>query len=230
MDNKFRQTLTNLGIAPNNEELFKTAFVHRSFLNESKETIESNERLEFLGDSVLSFIVSGYLFQVRPQDPEGDLTNLRAYMVKTDSLALIARKLNLGEFLKLSKGEELSGGRNNPQLLADTYEAVIGAIFLDQGADVAGKFIKSTLLPEFEHEIAQGAPRDPKSHLQEVAQSKFQASPRYKILETTGPDHAKRFTVGVFVQGNLLGQGTGSNKQQAEEEAAKEALKKLVNQ
>lgn len=227
MDEQFRKELEELGIHPQNEALYQTAFVHRSYLNEVKNIDQSNERFEFLGDCILSFVVSGYLFQARPRDAEGDLTNLRAYMVKTDSLAKIARELHLGKYLNLSKGEEMSGGRSNPQILADTYEAVIGAIFLDQGVEAASRFIKATLLPAFEKEIAQGAPRDPKSYLQELAQSRFQASPKYKILETSGPDHAKRFTVGVFIQGKQVGQGTGSNKQQAEEESAKEALSKI---
>lgn len=228
MNEEFRQILENFGIKPQSESFYNTAFIHRSYLNEAKNVAESNERLEFLGDCILSFVVSGYLFQKRPQDTEGDLTNLRAYMVKTDSLAMVARQLYLGEYLKLSKGEEMSGGRTNPQIMADTYEAVTGAIFLDLGIDAASRFIMSTLLPAFEKEIAQGAPRDPKSYLQEIAQSKFQSSPKYKILETSGPDHAKRFTVGVFIQGSKIGQGEGNNKQQAEEEAAREALKSLT--
>ncbi len=228
MNEQFRKVLENLGINPRNKLLYETAFIHRSYLNEAKNVGQSNERLEFLGDCILSFVVSGYLFQKRPEDTEGDLTNLRAYMVKTDSLAKVAFELQLGEYLKLSKGEEMSGGRNNPQIMADTYEAVTGAIFLDLGIDAASRFIMSTLLPAFEKEIAQGAPRDPKSYLQEIAQSKFQSSPKYKILSTSGPDHAKRFTVGVFVQGNQIGQGEGNNKQQAEEESAREALIKLT--
>lgn len=228
MNEEFRKILKKLEINPQDESLYKMAFIHRSHLNEIKEVKQSNERIEFLGDCILSFVVSGYLYKTRPDDTEGDLTNLRAYMVKTDSLARAARQLHLGEYLKLSKGEEMSGGRSNPQILADTYEAVIGATFLDQGVDAASRFIKSTLFPAFENELAQGAPRDPKSHLQELAQSQFQSSPKYKILETTGPDHAKQFTVGVFVQGKQVGQGKGNNKQQAEEESAKEALTQLV--
>lgn len=216
-----------VGLTPKNLQFYQTAFTHRSFLNESKEARESNERLEFLGDSVLSFIISSFLFERRPQDNEGLLTNLRAYIVKTDSLSKASKKLNLGEFLKLSKGEEVSGGRENPQILANTFEAVLGAIFLDLGIAAASKFVHSTLIPLFLEEIKKGAPRDPKSELQEIVQSRFQVSPRYKILSSLGPDHAKRFTVGVFVKENQVGEGDGSNKQQAEEEAAKLALIKL---
>lgn len=228
MSKDFRQVLENLGLTPQNPLLYETAFAHRSFLNESKEAIQSNERLEFLGDSVLSFIVSTILFRERTADTEGDLTNLRAYIVKTDSLAKVARKLELGKFLKLSRGEEVSGGRKNVQILANTYEAVLGAIFLDQGIEKAISFIQATLLPLFALEVKKGAPRDPKSQLQEIAQSRFQSSPKYRILTTSGPDHAKIFQVGVFVKGEKLGRGLGTNKQQAEEQAAQEALSRLT--
>ena len=228
MIDDFSEILDGFGLKPEDPQLYKTAFTHRSYLNESKEAKESNERLEFLGDSVLSFIVSTRLFKARSKDAEGDLTNLRAYIVKTDSLAKIAKKLDLGRFLKLSKGEEASGGRENTQILANTYEAVLGAVFLDQGTLAATKFVEETLLPLFAMEIEKGAPRDPKSTLQEIVQSRFQTSPKYKILETTGPDHAKKFTVGAFIKGEQTGRGTGLNKQQAEEESAKVALLRLT--
>ncbi|MFH0937163.1 MAG: ribonuclease III [Candidatus Daviesbacteria bacterium] len=224
---EFRKILEQLHLNPQDLQLYQTAFTHRSFLNESKEAKQSNERLEFLGDSVLSFIISSFLYQKRPQDTEGNLTNLRAFIVKTDSLAKVARGLHLGKFLKLSRGEEVSGGRENSQLLANTYEAVLGAIFRDQGIEGATKFVQLTLLPIFEEEIEKGAPPDPKSKLQELVQNKFQISPKYRILETVGPDHAKEFKVGVFIQGKQVGEGMGTNKQQAEEESARQALEKL---
>lgn len=226
MVDEIRKILEGFGLKPQNTSLYLTAFTHRSFLNESKEKTESNERMEFLGDAVLSLIISSLLFQLRPSDPEGELTNLRAYIVKTQSLASVAKKLGLGLFLRLSKGEELSGGRKNRQILANTYEALLGAIYLDLGIEATRSFIKQTLLPLFESEIKFGAPRDPKSRLQELAQSQTQSSPKYKILSTTGPDHAKIFTVGVFLGNELVGQGNGSSKQQAEEKAAQEALVK----
>lgn len=228
MDSQIEEILLKIGISPKNISFYNTAFTHRSFLNESKITIESNERMEFLGDSVLSFIVSSFLFHERVKDTEGDLTNLRAFIVKTDSLAKASGKLNLGDLLNLSKGEELSGGRKNPQLLANTYEALLGAIYLDQGIEKATEFVKITLLPIFEEEVEKGAPKDSKSLLQEAVQSKMQTSPKYKILGTTGPDHAKRFTVAVYIQGKQAGLGEGSNKQQAEEEAAQQALLSLA--
>lgn len=230
MSEEFKDILAKLQLAPQNLALYQTAFTHRSFLNEVKEKINSNERLEFLGDAILSFIISSFLFKERPNDEEGDLTNLRAYIVKTGSLAKAARKLSLSSFLRLSKGEELSGGRANPQLLANTYEAVLGAIFEDLGLEAANSFVHQTLLPLFEEEIKRGAPRDPKSELQEEVQSKFQVSPKYKVLKTSGPDHAKQFTVGVFINNEKFGEGIGSNKQKAEEQAAKEAVLRLTKQ
>ncbi len=206
---------------------FKTAFTHRSFLNESPEMVESNERLEFLGDSVLSLIISSHLFSVRPQDAEGDLTNLRSYIVKTGSLAMAAQKLHLGEYLRLSKGEEMGGGRENTQLLANTYEALLGAIFMTGGIEDAKEFVFNTLLPLFQNELVSGPPKDAKSSLQEMAQTKTKQSPKYKILSTSGPDHAKEFNVGVFLQGNQIGAGKGLSKQIAEEDAAGHALKEL---
>lgn len=208
-------------------ETFKKAFIHRSFLNEAGSNMESNERLEFLGDSVLSFIISSYLYKERSGDAEGDLTNLRSYIVKTKSLAMAASDLKLGNHLELSKGEELSGGRDNTQILANTFEALLGAIYLELGLDVATDFIYKKLIPLFKEELRSGPPKDSKSYLQEIAQTRTKQSPRYKILGTTGPDHAKQFHVGVYLEGNLIGEGRGSSKQVAEEAAAALALQKL---
>ncbi len=210
-------------------KILKQAFYHRSYLNEVKQNIESNERLEFLGDSILSLVVSSALFKLRESDTEGDLTNLRAYIVKTKSLSEAAKKLNLGKYLELSKGEEMSGGRENPQLLANTYEALLGAIFIDQGLESVKKVINKTLLNLFEKELKSGPPKDSKSSLQEIVQEKFKESPYYKIINTKGPDHDKEFTVGVYINGKEYGTGSGSSKQEAEEHSAKEALQKIVS-
>ncbi|MEK7617278.1 MAG: ribonuclease III [Patescibacteria group bacterium] len=207
-----------------NPKILEQTFIHRSYLNEVRLDIPSNERLEFLGDSVLSLIVSFELFLRRVNDAEGNLTNLRAYIVKTKSLAQAAKKLELGKYLLLSKGEELSGGRKNQQILANTYEALIGAIFLDQGIESVKQFIDTTLLALFEKELKIGPPKDSKSFLQEIVQEKFHESPRYETLETIGPDHAKQFFVAVRFGGKEFGKGKGSSKQEAEEEAAKKAL------
>jgi ribonuclease III len=224
----YSSLLTRLGVRFNNVEILETAFTHRSYLNEVKDVKESNERLEFLGDSVLSFIISSHLYVKRPHDPEGDLTNLRSYIVKTPSLAEASEQLNLGSYLKVSKGEELSGGRNNTQLLANTFEALLGAIFVDQGIEAAKKLVHEVLLPLFQQEIDSGPPKDSKSSLQELVQEQTKQSPKYKILATRGPDHAKEFVVGVFIRGTEMGQGIGLSKQAAEEEAAKIALEKLA--
>ena len=224
---EFGKLLQLLNIHFKNLTLLKQAFIHRSYLNEVKLNSDSNERLEFLGDSILSLVVSLYLFNKRLQDAEGELTNLRAFVVKTKSLSTAAQKLNLGKYLKLSKGEEMGGGRENPQLLANTYEALLGAIYLDQGLETVRTVIEKTLLSLFEREIKSGPPKDAKSNLQEIVQEKFKESPHYKILETSGPDHAKEFVVGVYIGGKAYGIGSGSSKQVAEELAAKEALKKL---
>lgn len=211
-----------------NPKLLKQAFIHRSYLNEIKSDLPSNERLEFLGDSILSLVVSLHLYNLRPNDSEGELTNLRAFIVKTKSLAKAAKNLELGKHLKLSKGEEVSGGRNNPQLLANSYEALLGAVFLDGGLEVVQRVIKNTLFSIFEAELKSGPPKDAKSNLQEFVQEQLKKSPIYKILKTTGPDHAKQFSVAVYVGNKEYGRGVGSSKQAAEEMAAKEAIKQLT--
>jgi ribonuclease III len=211
-----------------NPAILETAFTHRSYLNEVKDVPESNERLEFLGDAVLGFIISANLYKARPKDTEGDLTNLRSYIVKTESLAKAASSLKLGEFLRLSRGEELSGGRQNTQLLANTFEALIGALYIDQGVEAAERLVNKFLLPNFEQELEIGPPKDNKSALQELVQTKTKTSPHYKILRTTGPDHAKQFVVGVFMNGKEVGQGSGASKQAAEEQAAERALFKIT--
>lgn len=224
----FSNLLSKLKINFNDINLLQTAFTHRSYLNEVKSVRESNERLEFLGDSVLSFIISSYLYNLRPQDEEGDLTNLRSYIVKTKSLAEASDSLNLGTYLRMSKGEELSGGRQNSQLLANTFESLLGAVFLDQGIEAAQKLVHQILLPIFEKELRAGPPKDAKSRLQEITQEKEKQSPHYKILKTRGPDHAKEFKVGVFIKGQLVGEGQGSSKQMAEEQAAQKALERIA--
>lgn len=228
LNNDFSKLLTLLNVEFHNPKLLQQAFIHRSYLNEVKLDSLSNERLEFLGDSVLSLITSTHLFELRPKDSEGELTNLRAHIVKTESLAKAAKLLELGKYLLLSKGEEISGGRNNPQLLANTYEALLGATFLDQGLTVTQKVINQTLFSLFEKELKLGPPKDAKSSLQEIVQQKFKQSPHYKILQTQGPDHAKQFTVAVYVGGKETGKGSGASKQIAEEQAAREALNNLA--
>ena len=207
-----------------NKELFKQAFIHRSYLNETKEKLSSNERLEFLGDSILSFVVSQYLYKKYPEFNEGILTNIRSLLVNTKSLAIIARELNFGSLLKLSKGEEESKGRQNQSLLADCLESFIGALYLDQGIDSVSEFLNTVLLFKTEDIIKSKSFKDPKSLLQEYVQAKRQNSPMYKVLAESGPAHAKKFKIGAYVNGNLIGQGIGNSKREAEENAAQNSL------
>jgi ribonuclease-3 len=212
----------------NNQQLLQQAFTHRSYLNEARENIESNERLEFLGDSILSFVVSSHLYKTYPQFDEGILTNLRSLVVNTKSLAKIAKRLKLGEHLLLSHGEEDSGGRENDSILANTFEAVIGAIFIDQGIEAAKVFLTLVIIPEIEIYVQKKVFKDPKSRLQEYVQAQKQNSPVYKVLHEEGPAHAKKFTIGVFVQDVNVGEGQGKSKQEAEEHAAEQALEKIA--
>ena len=186
----------------NNLNLFDQAFTHRSYLNESRRKIESNERLEFLGDSILSFIVSEYLYKSYPQFNEGILTNLRSLVVNTKSLAKQAKDLNFGQLLKLSRGEEESGGRENESLLANSFEAYIGGLFLDQGLDIVKTFVGSQLFPKIAEHVENRSFKDPKSLLQENVQALKYNSPIYKVLHEEGPPHAKTFTI-VAMKNNL---------------------------
>lgn len=209
------------------QKLFEQAFTHRSYLNEVKETIPSNERLEFLGDSILSFLVSQFLYIEYPNYNEGTLTNIRSLLVNTKILGEIAKKLGFGELLRLSKGEHEAQGRKNQSLLADSYEAFIGALFLDQGLESVKSFVKDSLIIHVKDLVEKKTFKDPKSLLQEYAQSKKKGSPLYKVTKEEGPAHAKIFTVAVFVSSKLVGEGSGKSKQQAEEEAATKALENV---
>jgi ribonuclease-3 len=211
----------------NDQQLYQQAFIHRSYLNESKKHLESNERLEFLGDSILSFVVSDHLYKTYPQFDEGILTNLRSLVVNTKNLARAAKRLEFGKYLLLSRGEEDSKGRENESILANTFEAVIGALFMDQGIDAVREFLYKTIIPDIEEYVQKKVFKDPKSLLQEYVQSKKQHSPLYKVLKEEGPAHAKRFTIGVFVGNELMGEGSGKSKQEAEEKAAEQALEKI---
>ena len=223
---KLDDLISDLQIPFKNKNLIDQALIHRSYLNEVRENIISNERLEFLGDSILSFVVSSYLYNRFPDLKEGDLTNLRSSIVKTSTLASVAKRLKLGDYLFLSHGEEEGGGRTNPSILADTFEAILGAIFLDQGIKKVTSFIETYLLPHLTQIIEEKTYKDPKSMLQEIVQNDTKNSPLYKVVKEVGPDHAKEFTVSVYVNDKLLGTGGGKSKQDAEQEAAKVALEK----
>ncbi len=211
------------------KDLLKSAFIHRSYLNEHpEEKIPHNERLEFLGDSVLGFVVSEHLFIKYPAHAEGDLTNFRSSLVNARTLAEVSKKIGLGDFLLLSKGEEATGGRDRQYLLANTFEALLGAIYLDSGIDQAKKLIHAELLPKLEDIIDKKLYKDFKSAFQEVAQEKQNTTPSYKVLEESGPDHNRTFKVGVFIGENQVGEGSGKSKQIAEQEAAESALAKFT--
>lgn len=209
-----------------NKNLLKEAFTHRSYLNETREKLNSNERLEFLGDAVLELLVSEHLFHRFPNFPEGRLTNLRSAIVRAESLARVARKLNLGEKLLMSKGEEEGGGRKNLSLLANCFEALLGALYLDQGINRVKEFLQATIFIYVPEIIKKKTYQDFKSYLQEKVQEKTKISPIYKVVKEIGPDHQKVFTVGVYVKEQKIGQGRGKSKQEAEQEAAKEGLEK----
>jgi len=214
-----------LGVAFDNIELLVTAFTHRSYVNEHKKTAhEHNERLEFLGDAVLELVTTEYLFS-NFSDPEGILTNWRSSLVRTESISAAAARCGFEPMLRLSRGEKRGTDRARAQILANSFEAVIGAIYLDKGYEAAKTFITDNLLVTFQDILASGSWMDPKSHLQEVAQSRDGHTPAYKVLVEEGPDHEKTFTVGVFVNGELKGQGTGPSKQAGQQKAAEAALK-----
>lgn len=212
----------------NDQLLLETAMTHRSALNENiSKAIESNERLEFLGDAVLELATTEFLFEKFPQEPEGVLTAYRSALVKTTTLAQVATDLGLGEKLYLSKGEEATGGRVNQGLLADTTEAVIGALYLDQGYEVVKKFLQKNLFYKFDEIKKQKLYRDPKSLLQEIVQAKGNPAPTYEVTQENGPDHDKEFTVQVLVNTKIIGEGKGKSKQLAQQAAAKKALSDL---
>ncbi|HVV67125.1 MAG TPA: ribonuclease III [Candidatus Saccharimonadales bacterium] len=214
-----------LGVTFDNIELLVTAFTHRSYLNEHRKTVkEHNERLEFLGDAVLELVVTEYLY-LNYDEPEGILTNWRSSLVRTESIGAAAAKCEFEPLLRLSRGEKRGSDRARAQILANTFEAVIGAIYLDQGYDAVKKFITANILSTFKEILSTGSWMDPKSHLQELAQSHESATPAYKVIKEEGPDHDKTFTVGVYVDGKLRGKGTGPSKQNAQQEAAQAALK-----
>lgn len=205
--------------------LLVTAFTHRSYVNEHKKSADGhNERLEFLGDAVLELVVTEFLF-TSYQEPEGILTNWRSALVRTESIGAAATKLNFESMLRLSKGEKRGSERARQQILANSFEAVTGAMYLDQGYEVAKKFIHENIIATLPQILETGSWRDPKSYLQEVAQEKDGHTPVYKVLSEDGPDHDKIFTLGVFIGSQLRGSGSGSSKQAAQQKAAEEALK-----
>jgi len=222
----FAKLEERIGVKFKNIDLLMQAAVHRSYLNENPGfKLAHNERLEFLGDAVLELIVTEYLFQKYPQQPEGELTSWRAALVNAKMLAEIANRLEIDNYLLLSKGEAKDTGRARQYILANALEAMIGAMYLDQGYEITSQFIEREILKELPRILENQLYRDPKSRFQEMAQDRVGITPIYKVLKEQGPDHAKHFTVGVFLDKELVASGEGVSKQEAQEKAAQAGLK-----
>lgn len=222
----FSKLEKKLNLKFKDKNILVQAFCHRSYLNENPDfELPYNERLEFLGDAVLELVVTEWLYKKYPKESEGELTNWRAALVNARMLSEVAKELEFDDFLLLSRGEQREVGKARAYILANAFEAIMGAIYLDQGYKVCENFIKKNLLIRLAEVIKEGLHRDPKSRFQEEAQERARLTPIYKALEEWGPDHAKHFIIGVFLGKEQVAKGEGSSKQEAEEEAAKEALK-----
>ena len=224
---KPQELALRLGLKFNDLLLLSRALTHRSFLNEHSDAIEDNERLEFLGDAVLDFVVGAWLYNCYPEMPEGDLTRMRSALVHTQKLADFANQIQLGNAMRLGRGEAQGGGRNRPALLCDTFEALIGAIYLDQGIENVQKFISPLLEEAAEDVLLNRKTEDPKSSFQEWVQAQGFSIPQYVTRNAIGPDHSKVFEVDVVVDGVVYGSGSGTNKQTATKAAAHDALIRL---
>ncbi len=230
MNNELPVLEKTIGITLANRDLLQNVFVHRSFLNENRDYhLQSNEKLEFLGDSVLSLITSIYLFKHFPELEEGDYTDIKASIVRTESLAEAAKEIQLGDYLLLSRGEEQGSGRKNINILADTFEALVASIFIDKDFETAYDFVIKHLFKEkLKYIVENKLYMSPKSRLQEIIQAKYKMLPIYKVTEEAGPEHSKTFKVSVYLQDKLIGTGEGNSKKQAEEASAKKALEKGI--
>jgi ribonuclease-3 len=217
-----------LNLTFSDKTLLKRALTHRSYINENPDyLLEDNERLEFLGDAVLDFITGEYLYHHFPEMAEGRLTNLRSALVRTEKLAQFATNLNLGDYLFLGRGEEESGGRQRLAILCDVFEALIGALYLDNGLDVARQFVYKIIEPALQEILHLDTAKDAKSRLQELAQSHYRLTPTYHTIKEQGPDHAKEFTVEALIGNKPYGRGKGLSKQTAAQAAAQQALEAL---
>lgn len=216
-----------LNLTFNNQNLLKKALVHRSYLNEANESIdESNERLEFLGDAVLQFLSSEFLYKGYPSLGEGDLTNIRSKIVNTESLAAESTRIGVGEYILISRGEKETA-KESSSILANVFEAILGAIYLDQGIDQCRNYLQQQLFYKVETVLSSGSLKDSKSLFQEIAQEKYLVTPQYKVIMEDGPDHNKTFVSAVYINDEEVGRGTGSSKRKAEQEAAQDALSKM---
>ena len=226
MQKKIHELESKLEVKFNNIKFLETALTHRSYLNENKKSgMEQNERLEFLGDAVLELVVTDFLFKKFPEKNEGEMTSFRSALVNAVTLSDIALNLGINDYLLLSRGETKDTGRARQFILANTIEAVIGAIYLDQGYNSTAAFIHKFITVKIDGIIANQLWIDPKSLFQEKAQEITGITPSYKSIKEVGPDHDKQFTIGVYLGAELVGSGDGKSKQDAEQEAAKSALK-----
>lgn len=215
------------GIVFKNKKLLEQAFIHRSYINENPGlNLHHNERLEFLGDAVLELVITDYLYKKFPDSPEGELTAYRSALVNAIIIAEIAQELEMNDFLLLSKGEAKDTGKARQYILANTYEAYVGAVYLDQGYAIADQFIEKTLFPRTDEIVSKKLWRDAKSRVQELAQEYVGVTPAYKVIAESGPDHDKHFTIGIYFGTEKIAEGKGKSKQEAEQKAAAEALKK----
>lgn len=218
--------LGSLGVPSEGGPIYELALTHRSFAFEQPEVSANNERLEFLGDAILEAVVTDLIYRDNPDLAEGEMARLRASVVNTHALAHLASDLGLGDHILLGKGEEASGGRSKPSLLANTFEAVVGAVYLDRGIDAVREALTPLFRERIQHSIARGDRYDAKTALQEVAVRQAGDQPRYRV-SSSGPDHDKRFTADVYVEERLMGSGTGRSKKEAEYNAAREALDRM---
>ncbi len=217
----FSEFEKKIGVDFNDKDLLEQAFTHRSYLNENQDIRHGhNERLEFLGDAVMELVITDYLFKKFPDVSEGELTAYRSALVRTETISHAALELGAGDFLLLSKGEARDGGKARDYILANTFESIIGAIYLDHGYATAEIFISSTLYPRIEDIVKNGSWKDPKSFIQEKAQEEFSVTPEYRVHSELGPDHDKNFVVGIYFGEELVAVGEGKSKQQAQQEAA----------
>jgi ribonuclease III len=218
----------NAGIRFRKLDFLNLAFSHRSYANESKISIENNEKLEFLGDSVLGLVVSEYLYKSLPGKNEGDLARIKSFVVSEESLAVIAKILKIDNFILIGKGEEYSGGRNKKAILADCTEAVIGAYFLDSGFKSSQNFVLKYMIPEINKVLENRHKKDYKTLLQEYVQKQFKNYPKYNLMKKVGPDHDRTFWIEVKVNNELFGPGIGKNKKEAEQKAASLAYRHFI--
>lgn len=221
----FSEFEKKIGVTFTNPELLKTAFTHRSFVNENRRIAkEHNERLEFLGDAVLELVITDFLFHKYPERPEGELTAFRAALVNTQSIGDAANELSMNDYMLLSRGEAKDTGRARQYILANAFEALIGAVYLDQGYEAAHKLIDTMLFHKIDHIVEKRLWQDAKSYFQEKAQEEVSITPSYELVDQVGPDHDKKFIVAALLGSDTIAQGEGRSKQEAEQAAARKAL------